>query len=231
MKNIEVFVKKLRKYEGGKIHKNKNESDITTSCGIYRKQHPNASIFKYIDSLAESIGITSPSSTWTKEQIEKVNDIIDMDIENKYTEEFYRDYIKSIDLDRLPLNIAWCYYNIYVTGNKLANKSLQRSCNFMLEKYPTIFNNEDVTFLKQLDVDGIIGKGSREAIYRISDLITSYKDAVVFEEIWKQSFISFCKSYYIDIATGDVKETGTDKDIIYLKGWKNRCDELLKETL
>lgn len=226
--NYNQLVEKLYKVEGGKIHKNKNELDITSSCGIYKYQHKDAKVFKYIDQIADAIGITKPSSQWTQLDIDSVNAHIDKDIELAYSIEFYKDYIKVIDLNKLPKEMVWPFFNIYINSNKIAGKALQYSSNQMIKSNSKLFNPKD---LKPLSVDGIIGNGSREMIYSISEIINFIPQSELYGEMWKLYFVNRCKTEYVSIGTNDVAKTGTDKDIIYLKGWINRCDALLEEDV
>ena len=226
----ELLVEKLREIEGGLVHKNKGESDITTSCGIYRGAHPNAGVFTYIDQLAMAIGISKPSSQWTRVELDAINNHIDRDIENSYSVEFYKDYFsKVVDINKLPNELIWPFYNIYVNGNKLAGKALQYSCNLMLKKYPKLFNPSGDK--NELNVDGLIGNGTRSLLYSISEIVKFLPQGDVYGEIWKQYFLQRCKTEYVMIGTTDVSKTGTDKDIKFLRGWINRCDALLEETL
>ena len=95
---MEKFLKYLAKAESTEIHRNSTESDITSPYGIYREQHPTASIFKYIDHVANSNGITKPSASWSSSDIAKVNTNIDMNKINEYATEFYNDFITSINI-------------------------------------------------------------------------------------------------------------------------------------
>lgn len=225
-----LLVEKLKKVEGGVIHKNKGETDITTSCGIYRGAHPNAKIFTYIDQLAAAVGINKPSSQWGKIELDTINSHIDSDIEMSYSVEFYKDYIGGvIDINKLPQELIWSFYNIYVNSNKIAAKALQYSSNLMLRKYPKLFNSNSDK--KELTVDGKIGNGSRSIVYGISEIVKFLPQGDIYGEIWKMYFIQRCKTEYVLIGTTDVAETGTDKDLKYLRGWINRCDSLVEESI
>lgn len=226
--NYLKLVEKLYVVEGGKIHKNKNEKDITSSCGIYRYAHPNADVFKYIDQIAIAVGITKPSTQWTSTELELVNKHIDKDLELSYSVDFYKTYFKVLDLDKLHDIMIWPFANIYTNSNKIANKAMQTSCNLMMRYNPKLFNPNN---LKELVVDGIIGNGSREVIYTISSVLAFLPDGDVYAVLWKMFFINACKSEYILLSTNEVSSTGTDKDIIYLKGWSNRCDALVEDKL
>lgn len=224
--NMKIFINKLRKQEGGKIHRNKTEFDITSSCGVYRFQHPDAKVFQYIDDLAKSIGITKESTQWSQQEIDKINNIIDKDLEDEFTAEFYQTYFKYIDFNKLHKCLLWSYASIYVTSNRLANKALQKSTNYLLQFYPDIFNKDGSKEL--LKVDGIIGNGSRALIYDVSSLV--YENNPYLGHMWKSLFINACKDYYVEIATSEVEQTGTDKDLRYLRGWINRCNDLLGDV-
>lgn len=230
---IERVVAKLREQEGGIIHRNKGELDITSTCGVYRHSHPDAEIFKYLDELARDLGIAKPSANWTKEDIDKINQNLDLNKEFHLNVDFYKTYIKVVNLSLLPSQIVFAFFSLYTNGNKLACESLQRSCNLLLNKHASVFNNDSNgnRIYKDLVVDGKIGSGSRGVIYHIADIISHSDQSELYGEIWRSYFLHAAKTAYVKIGTTDVAKTGTDKDIKYLRGWINRCDELLEEDI
>ena len=81
-----ILLNHLYKVEGGVLHRNSEEFDITNAYGIYRHFHPKAEIFTYIDTIASSV-TRAPSNKWTKEQIVAINKLID---KNKELDLSYR---------------------------------------------------------------------------------------------------------------------------------------------
>lgn len=219
------FYSLVAKFEGGKLHRNSNESDITTGYGIYRGAHPNASIFSYIDKLAMSINIFTPSNEWTKDEINSVNHVLSYNEEAKEKEyqltvDFYRDYFKKVDYEGVPDLLNAAYKLIYINGTKIANKALQSTYNAIAK----IVGETNV-----LKVDGLIGSGSKSAFKEFNSFI-EYNSEVVTDYTLLAYFISYAKSFYIDISTDELPTTGTDKHLRYLQGWDNRCNTIL-ETL
>lgn len=223
-----TLVLKLRKAEGGRLHRNKSESDITTGEGIYRASNPDAEIFTYIDSVAASLGIKDPSSKWDNETINKVNSALDDEKVIELAASFYRTYCKELYVENLCDEMIYPFFNIYVNSKKIGGKGLQRSYNWMINYLKTL--KIDLFMNKApISVDGIIGKGTRSAVKELSDAIESSSNILgesrTLGTLWKVTFINFVKSYYVDMGTDNGKE---DKQLQFLRGWVlNRCDTLM----
>lgn len=213
-----LFMNMIKKQEGGKLHRNKSEKDITTGYGIYKYSFPEAEIFKYIDSLAKSLNINKKSSEWSKSEIETINKNIDTNKELQYTIDFYNnEYFKKIDIYKLPIQLTLSVGSILINSPKIASKALQISYNTMIKLIDSLSNE------KQIDEDGIIGSGTRNAIYKLSEKVESSDTD---KYLWFYIFINSVISQYVDMATDNGKE---DKQLQYLRGWVlNRCDYLIK---
>lgn len=214
MKQIDLVLDMVKEAEGGKLHRNKSELDITTGYGIYKHVYPNEQIFKYIDEVAKSLNITKDSKDWNQDDLEEIQYNMDKEKEFEYTKEFYSSYFK-IDLSILPNNLALAYCSIYVNSNKIANIALQKSVNFLISNYCKNF--------KKLSTDGVLGKESKKTIEEVFKFVKLQSDQM--DDVWFLSFINFCQAEYVNIATDGGKE---DKHLQYLKGWINRCINLLQ---
>ena len=77
--------------EGGKIHYNSTEKDITSGRGIYRYNNKGI-IWDYVDTVAKSIGIIIPSVSWDKDELDKINKNVDPKIMEYLEYLFYKQY-------------------------------------------------------------------------------------------------------------------------------------------
>lgn len=232
MENIEKFVLSLKEFEGGVLHKNAGETDITNGYGIYKGDNPKAEVFTYYADLAKELGIKTASSKWTKEEIKKVNDVIDPDRELQLSIEFYQEYFKPlskfIDLFSLDPLISVPYGNIFLNSNTIGNKSLQQSVNLIIES--NLRNTfPEIATMNKIAEDGIVGPGTRKVVYFLNELFgeKAIYERELFFNYWCNIFISLCKTNYVDLSTDNLKKTGTDKQLQYLRGWINRCDKLV----
>lgn len=240
MSNYSDFVIGIKEFEGGKLHYNKGEVDITNGYGIYRGDNPNAKVFSIYDEIAKANGINNPSKKWNKEDIELIDSKLNSDARLKEQElnltiEFYQEYFKPLSkfIDVFYLNplIGIPYANIFLNSNKIGNKSLQESYNLIIQSgLSTLY--PDISEMKPIDEDGIVGPGTRKAIYGLNDLFSKGSNAekTLFFNYWKNVYISCCKTNYVDISTDNLKKEGTDKQLQYIRGWINRCDKLVYKT-
>ena len=91
MSNIPVQFKKLldnlKEAEGGDLHRNTNELDVTNGWGIYRGKGLGKSftpLWDYVDTIAKQV-TDKPSDQWTKDECELIDNLLDKDKE----EDFY----------------------------------------------------------------------------------------------------------------------------------------------
>lgn len=227
MSLVERFYKVLGKLEGGNLHRNSGETDITTGYGIYRGAHPNEPVFNVIDNAAKSAGIVSPSSEWNKDDINKVNGLLEGEYSSDYmeaTEKFYKKYFEKVSgiISKLPGELEYAYKLIYLNSNKLANKALQMTTNTIISRL-----NRYGNYGKPLVVDGIIGSNSIKAMDILDNAVTSENELTEFT--LATIFLIHCKGLYVDLGTDEIKETGTDKHLKFLRGWDNRVDLILEE--
>ena len=221
------FYNILGKLEGNKLHRNSGETDITTGYGIYRAAHPNEDVFQVIDEAASSIGITSPSSEWSKEEINKVNELLLGSFSERYmaaTDVFYNKYFNKVSglLSKLPGELEYAYKLIYLNSNKLANKAVQMTANTIISRL-----NKKGNYGSLLTVDGIIGSNSIKAMSILDQAVTTENELTKYTLM--TIFLIHCKGLYVDLGTDEIKETGTDKHLKFLRGWDNRVDLILEE--
>lgn len=209
-KQYEKLLDSLSNFEGGKLHYNSKEKDITNGYGIYRFQQPKAEIWTYIDSLAKDI-TNLPSSQWTKEIVEKVNAKIDKSKERELTYKFYKSFFANAYLELFHEDLVILMVNLYTNSPLGAVKSIQEALNDCY-KYG-IFNipKEEVP-----EVVGKFGPKTRKAIEKFS-LNADFKDIIIF----KNCALLYMKTFYGELA---VDKSSTM--LINLKGWNNRMEAL-----
>ena len=207
MSNIDKLVESLRTVEGDKVHYNKGEEDITSPFGIYRKQHPSASIFSYLDEVASNNNISKPSKEWNTDEIKIVNDNLDNNKVFELAKDFYKDFT-NLDLDKLPIQTSLAYFNIFTNTPLGANKAIQKAVNGVID----LFKLDN----PKLKIDGVIGNKTKEAVYSAAS-----RD----DKLFKILFLLGVEDYYIDLAIKN-----PDKYLQYLKGWNNRVNNLIKDA-
>jgi hypothetical protein len=177
------FIKRLGQLEGINLHRNKTEEDITAPYGIYRYAHPNAEIFKYIDSVARDLGIRGESKEWTTEEIEEINERLNSNIIRDAAIAFYRGFLNDIEL---PSEIMLSYVN----SPYLTMKAVQQSI--------INFQNQDLITKDFVPspVDGIWGKKTKKGLslienhlHFLSEFKSNMKTQYVQLALSKQNFI------------------------------------------
>lgn len=209
---MEKFLKYLAKAEGTEIHRNSTESDITSPYGIYREQHPKASIFKYIDHVANSNGITKPSASWSSSDIAKVNAKLDMGKINEHATEFYNDFITKLHLDIFTEESKLAAFSLYTNGPLIFWKSVQATIN-------KFNSNGWIDYIKQ-GVDGEYGKRTRDGLLLIQEICTENK---LYGHIFEGYMISHMQLEYARLAAANPA-----KFLKHLNGWNNRVVEFLE---
>lgn len=206
-----VLLHKIREQEGGRLHYNRTESDITTGYGIYKAKHPRALIFKYIEEIAEQNRITTDTTKWNSSIIlDKINELIVPSMEVWLSYLFYKEFYKQLHLDQLHPILVDPFVSIYTNGVRLFVISLQRAINKIYQNY-----NIDPTF-SVTSVDGYMGPVTLKWYINISK-----QNEVIIKE-FKNLFLLYAKSYYINLACKK-----PNKYLVYLKGWDNRVNGLL----
>lgn len=201
----------LRKQEGGKLHFNAGEKDITNGYGIYRYAHPAASIWKYYDDIAISLDIKIPSYNWSMENILAVQSRINANEELWLSYLFYKDYLAPVCLDQCHPLLVKPIASIYTNGVKLCVRAMQRALIYLYKD-----RLRDATFPADFAVDGLMGPGTRDWFLKVSSL----PEADIAE--YKNLFLSCCKYEYKKLA-----DSNPDKFGRFLKGWYNRVDSLI----
>lgn len=215
-KHYKPILDNLLKAEGGTIHYNSREIDITSGYGIYRAVHPNAMVFKYIDSLA--IGITNkPSKEWTKKEIDEINKKLDPKVDRFLSYLFYRDIYKGAHLELFDESLVILMSNLFANAPKGAWMSIQEGLRDM--------QREDIIKLPMSElsiVDGAFGNKTRNALNYLNNIKTetAYEKVLIYK-VFKRSILMAMKTYYIELATAY-----PDKFLINLRGWNNRAEAL-----
>ena len=199
------LMKYLGKAEGTTLHYNTSESDITTAYGIYRVAHPDAEIFKYIDRVADNIGITTKSKDWTTAEIDSIGIVLDDKNVLKLAEEFYTKFTLKAKLNEFPKEAQVAMFSMYTNSPKLAWKATQSAIN----KFES---NELIDYKQQL-VDGYPG----ETTYDGLELCTAANNGSLFEAYM---LLEMNRQY------GKLAVSNPDKYLQYLNGWNNRMEAL-----
>lgn len=200
---------KIKELEGGVLHKNAKEKDITTGYGIYKSVHPDEPIFEYIEKVAKDIGIDKPSPEYTKEDCAKIEKAMDEEEEIRLTDIFYTKYFGT-NMDFLLPKLQLIYKLTFINSVKIANESLQELVNYCID------NLESCKDVPRLKVDGILGSASRAAIKQVQDIVKDDRDLTEF-------FFIIAVGEYIELV-----DRNRDKYGLYLKGWYNRLRSCMK---
>lgn len=201
----------LKRAEGGVIHYNNNEKDITNGYGIYKFIHNQAEIFQLYDEAASKLGIAGPSSNWKDKTIlGKIQDYVNKNLANEeywLSYIFYQNYFKNLNLEAYHPLIASVMVSLYTNGTKLAGTSFQRAINVIYRKY---------NVGRAVSEDGILGPSSVGAIVNICKA----NESIVLE--FKYLILLYAKSYYANLAAGN-----SSAYLQYLVGWDNRVNTLI----
>lgn len=196
--------------EGSYLHMNSTESDITSPGGIYRAEHPDATIWSYIDGVGASLGMNPKSNLWTKQDIKDVDDNLDAVQIALLVKEFYDNYLYGAHLQYFDPLLQIAMFNLYTNSQSGAWKAVQQ----------TVIDMNKIGFLDipadDLSVvDGGFGGMTKRALIKVDALPDSYV------MVYKIMMISNMKTYYAKLVAGN-----PDKFLPYLSGWMNRMDNL-----
>ena len=180
-----VFTEKHKKFlsvwESWKITNDPDDPGGFTAYGISRKYHPNARIFKLIDS-----GVKDPV------KLEEAA----IEFYQERTNEFSEKFLKS-----LPERFHFAFYDFSINaGYDDAALCWQKTLNFF--------------FPNSLKEDGDFGSNTK----KISQKFFTALDNPIAFLIYQENRLGI----YID------KTSRSPEKIKYLKGWKNRTQDLTK---
>lgn len=209
-KQYEKLLDSLYGFEGGKLHYNPKEKDITNAYGIYRFSQPKAELWTYIDSLAKGI-TTKPSNQWDKATVDAVNAKIDKVKERELTYKFYKEYFANAHLELFHEDLVVLIVNLYTNTPLGCIESIQEALNDCYEYGIFKVSKEEVP-----EVVGKFGPKTQTAVKTFCDNADE-KDIIIF----KNCALLYMKSYYGELA---VDKTSTM--LINLKGWNNRMEAL-----
>jgi len=198
--------------EGYDIHYNSTEDDITSPGGIYKKEHPDADIFHYIDLIATSIGIETVTTNWDKDTIDQVNNACNKDIIHYLVYQFYYKYLDGAHLDMFIGSNAIMMVSLYTNSEVGSWESVQSAIWDMF--------NMKVLHVNKSSISSIDGNYGSKTSYILN--IIKQMDAV-HNILFKSLVLSRMKSYYSKLI-----HNNPDKYLRYISGWDNRMNNLMK---
>ena len=213
----EALLDNIKESEGGYLHYNSKETNITNGYGVYRTVHPNALVFKYIDAVASGITNT-PSQDWRdKTLLSKIDSTIDKKVDRYLSYLFYNEYLKDAHLELFDKSNVTLMANLYTNSQRGAWKSIQEG---LLDIQRDGILNIPITSLST--VDGAYGTKTRDALLLLKNIETeTVLEKVLIMKVFKKSVLLAMKSFYIDITIAN-----PDKFMKNLNGWDNRVEEL-----
>lgn len=215
-KQYEVILDDLKKAEGGYLHYNSKETDITTGYGIYKVKHPGALIFKYITTLTTDIG--TPSTSWKDTAtLKKIDNRINPDVERYLTYLLYKDFLAGARIELFDPSNVILITNLYTNSPKGCWMSVQEGLRDMQKdgilKIP--LSNLSI-------VDGSFGNKTRDALLLLNSIATETEfERVLIHKLFKKSVLLAMKTYYTKLIAGD-----PSVHLVNAKGWDNRIEEL-----
>ena len=220
-KQYEVLLKYINELEGSKLHRNKNEHDVTNAYGIYRYQHPKDPIWNYIDSIAASV-TRAPSHAWDSKMITSIDAKINKATDLELSYNFYKKYLGALDITQYPEDLVVSVVTCFVNTQDGTWKALQEALNDC-HKYnlftfipPKMQPNGNI-----LLVDGKFGNTSKGALKAYVDNLKT-KDVEtqrLYNIIFKNCMLLYMKTHYAELAINR-----TEDFIGVLKGWCNRVE-------
>ena len=213
-KQLDLILDNLKEAEGGKLHRNSKELNITNAYGIYRHFHPKAKIWEYIDKVALNV-TRAPSDKWDDNMINKINLLIDPVIERELSKELYSLYFKRLPMDLINIDtilvIANCFTNTQTGTLEAIQEGLNDCYKYGLFKFTPTKPRKDNNVLT---VDGDFGTESKRALEAFMS-VSDRKDRLIF----RSCMLLWMKSNYIKLAVNN--QTGM---LPNLRGWDNRME-------
>lgn len=213
MENINIILEELKKVEGDILHYNNGEDDITAPYGILRSEHPEASIFKYIDIVAEENGFTDESKLWNKEVIKVINDMLDKDVIKDLVIEFYKEFLLKVNLHKFTEHNLIAAVSLYTNSPRRMWKSVQSTIN-------KFNSNTWIDYEKQL-VDGYYGKNTSDGLDLIGNIV---EENDIYGYLFEALMVSHMQLEYAKLVVSN-----PDKYLEFLNGWNNRVTSLLED--
>ena len=214
---FEVLLDSIKIVEGGILHYNNKETDITNGYGVYRAIHSDNIVFKYIDSVAKDITGLKSSSWKDKVLLNMIDNVIDKDIDRYLSYLFYKEYLKNAKLYLFDSSLSVMLAGLYSNSPVGMWKSVQESLLDMVK--------DDILPLSIKDLslpDGVFGSKTENALLILKNLETSTKkEKELVIKLFKKSILLSMKSYYINII-----DDNPDKYVKNILGWNNRVEEL-----
>lgn len=211
--NYDVFLDHVKESEGGYIHRNKKESDITNSYGIYRGRPAGAAmtdLWDYIEDVGSSI-TTSPTNQWSGATIATVEALLDDKVEKYLSYKFYEKYLKGARLELFPRELVLIMSNLYTNSPKGAWMSVQEALRDISKDGILPIPLSDLSI-----VDGDFGNKTRDSLLEFMR-IADWKDKIIF----RKAILLAMKTYYSNLIASNA-----DKFLINIRGWNNRVEEL-----
>jgi len=208
-----VLLDNLKTTEGGYLHHNEKEIDITNGWGIYRGTGLGKDfkpLWDYIDSVAKQV-TSKPSPQWTLAELQAIDKLLDKNIELNLTYTFYKEYFKDARLHLFPSRLVILMSNLYTNSPKGAWMSIQEGLRDLVADKILLVDIKDLSI-----VDGNFGDKTEKALNLFLS-IADRKDEIIF----KKSVLLAMKSYYIDLSISN-----PTKFLGNLNGWDNRMENL-----
>jgi len=208
-KNYEMLLDNIDDAEGGTLHRNRRESNITNGWGIYKALHPNALLWKYVDLVSSEV-TDLDTEDWEKDLIDLIDSRLDKDIERYLSYLFYKEYLKGAHLELFDKDLVITMANLYTNSPEGAWMSVQEGI-WDMYKYGLL--DHDKTDIS--GVDGGFGGKTKRCLLKLNN--RDFKDDIIF----KQAILLAMKSYYTDLTVGN-----PDKYLRNGNGWDNRMEDL-----
>lgn len=217
-----VIMGYLANAEGTYIHRNKTESEYTTSFGIYKKSFPKSKPILYVDSLASKYGCDIDARDYrvARKEIKKLNSKLTVKEKTKIRDLAYEFYMKKF-MDKKINNVidqyncenkakfSLSYFSIAVNGGLgRSRKNIQKAINVLTRK-------------RVVGVDGKIGPGTVGKFKGLlNKLLGKSKCNIVFDKL-NQTFLIQMKLFYDHLISRNNAKYGR-----YKRGWYNRLKGL-----
>jgi hypothetical protein len=208
--NYSIVLNNLKEAEGGLLHRNLKESDITNSYGIYKYKHPNAIVFGYIDKVAKEI-TNEKSNRWDDDLIKEIDNMLNKSMERYFSYLFYKEYLEDLHIDLFhPFNVI-TMVNLYANSPLGTWLSIQEGIWDMYRYGLLKTDKRDIS-----SVDGKYGLKTKNCLLEIKN-----NEDIKYQIIFNQSILLAMKGYYSDLINRN-----PDKYLTYIKGWDNRIENI-----